>query len=230
MADNEHGGRDHEMLGLPEEDRRPWLEPVDETDEDSPASLGRLIGLALLLLALLAGGVWWMQGQQTHSVHDGELIAAAEGDYKIPPTSTGVMDFQGTGDASFQTSEGGEVRGKIDTSRAPEAPAGAGATGEADPMPAIPPAGGTPPAIQSPATGAATIQLGAYRSEALANRAWANMAKRFSFLSQVPHTIAVAQVGGGTVYRLHASAGSAARAADICSKMVAGGENCTLVR
>ncbi len=237
-----------DTLALEEEDRLPWLEAVDNTEDENAVSPGRLIGLVLGglgALALLVGAIWWMQSRGGASNGEGELIAAAEGDYKVAPADPGARTFQGEGDASFKTSQGGEVNGKIDPTKAPEAPATAGAAPAtasapaaksasatpADPK-AVVPGKGPPAAPAAPAVpaGTAMVQLGAFDSEAVANSAWANMSRRFAFLKGASHTVTAATVGGGTVYRLRASAGSAAQAADICARMSAAGENCMVVR
>lgn len=241
MSEQEQVGSD--TLALEEEDRLPWLEAVDASEDEAAVSPGRLIGLVLGglgALALLVGAIWWLQDRNS-APGEGELIAAADGDYKVAPTDPGAKQFQGEGDASFKTSQGGEVAGKIDLTKAPETPANAkGAAPGITVAPA--PAAGTkagatttpapplPAQAAAPAAGGAMVQLGAFNSEAVANKAWGDMAKRFNFLSNAKHSVTSATVGGGTVYRLRASVASTAQASDICSKMSAAGENCMVVR
>lgn len=78
--------------------------------------------------------------------------------------------------------------------------------------------------------GSATIQLGAFSSEAAATKAWTNLSKRFAYLSDLNRSVSPAKVGDGTVYRLRASAGTAANAANLCGKLRVAGENCVIVR
>lgn len=80
------------------------------------------------------------------------------------------------------------------------------------------------------AAGSATIQLGAFSSEAAATKAWTNLSKRFAYLADLNRSVSPAKVGDGTVYRLRASAGSAANAANLCGKLRVAGENCVIVR
>lgn len=242
MTDNDRVDSSNETLALEEEDRLPWLEPVNDVDEDNTVSPGRLIGLVLGglgALALLVGAIWWMQNRSNNPNGEGELIAAAEGDYKVAPTDSGAPEFKGTGDASYKTSEGGEVTGKIDQSKAPEAPAvakgGTVATppikvATADTKTSTETKPNTTPAVAPVAVGGAMVQLGAFNSEAIANKAWADMQRRYAFLKTANRTITSATVGGGTVYRLRASAPDAAAADNICSRMKAAGENCMVVR
>lgn len=231
-----------ETLALEEEDRLPWLEAVDASEDEAAVSPGRLIGLVLGglgALALLVGAIWWLQDRNS-APGEGELIAAADGDYKVAPTEAGAKQFQGEGDASYKTSQGGEVAGKIDLSKAPETPANAkasapgvaaapavkGKAGTETPPPALPAAA----SAAAPVAGGAMVQLGAFNSEAVANKAWGDMAKRFKFLSGAKHSVTAASVGGGTVYRLRASVANTAQASDICTKMAAVGQNCMVVR
>ncbi len=257
MNSYERGEAPTDTLALDDEDRLPWLEAVDNDDNETAVSPGRLIGLVLGglgALALLVGGIWWMQSRSAASNGEAELITAQAGDYKVAPADPGAKQFQGEGDASYKTSEGGEVDGKIDPTKAPETPATAAKADAPLVKPApgddvITPKAGAPKAAAAtapaakavataepatPATPAATgggvVQLGAFDSQAVANNAWKGMAKRFGFLSGASHTVTAATVGGGTVYRLRASVGSKAEAADICAKMSAAGQNCMVVR
>lgn len=242
MSEQEQVGTD--TLALEEEDRLPWLEAVDASEDEAAVSPGRLIGLVLgglAALALLVGAIWWLQ-DRNGAPGEGELIAAADGDYKVAPSEPGAKQFQGEGDASYKTSQGGEVAGKIDLTKAPETPANAKTAAPgigSGAAPAAPAKVGTtatpPPALPAQAaapaaTGGAMVQLGAFNSEAVANKAWADMAKRFGFLSGAKHNVTSATVGGGTVYRLRASVANTAQASDICTKMSAAGENCMVVR
>ncbi len=252
-------------LDLQDEDRLPWLEPVEDYDREPTVSPTNLLGLVLgglLLLGVIVGGIYWLQNRSGGS---GDLIAAQDGDYKVPPNESGAKTFDGTGDASFATSEGAEPNGKIDASKVAEEPAvakvdaaaptagtpgakiaeaqkAAAAKAAAAPkaaVPAGPAKAGTAPAAApkvatapaaAPASGSAMVQLGAFGSEATANGAWGGLTKRFSYLAGLSKTVVPAAVGGGTVYRLRASAGSAAQANDICTKLKAAGENCIVVK
>ena len=63
-------------LGLQEEDRLPWLEAVENDDEEEGLSASKLLGFllaALIALGLVIGGIWWLRGQQGPT-GDGTLI------------------------------------------------------------------------------------------------------------------------------------------------------------
>ena len=50
--------------GLADEDRLPWLEPVEDEHADEGVSVGRLIAglvVALVALGLVVGGVYWLK-------------------------------------------------------------------------------------------------------------------------------------------------------------------------
>ena len=227
------------------EDRLPWLEAADEDEAErgvSPAKLAALVLAALVALGIVIGGVWLLRSKTAPPARDPTLIAAQEGDYKVRPDAPGGMKVDGKGDSAFATSEGAEAKGHIDPAAQPEVPV----HGVKDPAPHAPaaakpastasiavaqPAGrleAKPPVAASGGSGTQMVQLGAFGSEAKANGAWATMARRFAYLSPLQHQVVAADVGGSTVYRLRAAAGS--QAGDICTKLRAAGENCLMVR
>lgn len=228
-------------LDLDDEDRLPWLEPaIDEEEERiSPLRLLGLILLGLLLIGAVVAGIWWVNNR--HGAGGaGELIAAPEGNYKIPANEADARKFEGEGDASFAASEGVARDGRIDPSRVPEAPITGTAPAPGNAKPSVAPKAGqsvsapvtdgtaekAAPASQAKAAGG-TIQLGAYGSASGAKDAWGRLSKRFAYLAPLVMTVEEAQVGGGTVYRLRASAG--AQAATICGRLKVAGESCLLV-
>jgi hypothetical protein len=237
---------DSTPLHFEEEERLPWLEPIDDEGE----STGRLVGLVLAGLAaigLLVGGLWWWQNNGGRA--RGELIAAPEGDYKgAPPREAGRFD--GDGNVAVAAAEGVRPVGTVDPNQLPEQPvppavasganrpaaSGSAATpprtASVPVRPAARPAA-TPPAAApatAPATGGGMVQLGAFASEATAARAFDSLKARFSWLAPVNRTIVAAQVNGRTVYRLQAAAGSASAAQTLCNRLRVAGENCILVR
>lgn len=236
----------HDPYALSDEDRLPWLEPVDEVDEveHGPALrwLGPLIGL-LAIVALAAGGVWWWQNREVEPSGSGELIAAPEGPYKVPAPEEGGMPIEGEGEMAFATSEGAQVQGSLDLSAVPEAP-----VERTPPAPVTTPApkssasasaavseGGqvvakappTPVAAEGPA--GATIQLGAFPSQDSARKSWDQMSKRFAYLAERSQSVLKADVNGRTFYRLRVATGSAAEARDLCARLRVAGENCLVV-
>lgn len=221
-----------EQMG--DEDRLPWLEAVEEEEREEGPSAAKMIAwivIGLLAIAVIVGGLFWA-GNRSQPGADGGLIAAPEGDYKVKPGDPGGMAVEGEGDTAFAASEGAEPRGQINTNAVPEAPV----TGQQPgPQPAAPqPKAQTPqprsaptpvPSQPAPATGA-TIQLGAFSSQAGANRAWTALSGRFRYLAPLSHSVVPVQTGGRTLYRLRASG---ADAASICRRLQVAGEDCSSV-
>lgn len=119
MAQDRDGG-----LGLDNEERLPWLEPVDDFDDGGQASPARLLVIVLgglLLIGAVLGGLWWYQNGGPRG--DGELILAEPGEYKTAPTADGAKVFEGEGDAAFAASEGVLPDGTVDPNRLAEEPA-----------------------------------------------------------------------------------------------------------
>jgi cell division protein FtsN len=116
------------MGGLADEDRLPWLEPVEEDYADQGVSAGRLIAgliVALAALGLIVGGVYWLKQRMSGGGStSGEpvTIAAQPGPIKVKPSEPGGMQVKGQGDSSYAASEGADPNAKIDLSAVPEAP------------------------------------------------------------------------------------------------------------
>ncbi len=236
------GGRDR--LDFEDEDRLPWLEPAVEEGEDDRISPLRLLGLILLGLVLIGAvvaGVWWAQNRNGNGgVDEGKIIPAPIDNYKIAANEADAKKFDGEGDASFAASEGVLRDGRIDPSRVPEAPITKTAPAPASAKPAVPakPAqsvtahvtdetSAKPAVAPKAASGGAMIQLGAYGSASGAKDAWTKLSKRFAYLAPLAMTVEPAEVGGGTVYRLRATAGG--QASTICGKLKVAGESCLVV-
>ncbi len=237
----------HDPYALSDEDRLPWLEPVDDVEEERAAPvrwLAPLLGL-LLLTALAVGGVWWWQNREVEPSGSGELIVAPEGPYKVKPPEEGGMKIEGQGDMAFATSEGAQVQGSLDLNAVPEAPverAPAAPKAAATPAPRasasaviIEEKGGTLVARAAPSqtvtesTPGATIQLGAFPSQESARKTWDSMAKRFAYLADRSQSIVKAEVNGRTFYRLRVGTGSPTEAKDVCARLRVAGENCLVV-
>jgi cell division septation protein DedD len=244
-----------------DEDRLPWLEPVDDYDDDEGISIGRLIGavvVGLVALGLVIGGIFWLRNRDT-ATGDGALIAAPEGPIKEKPDAPGGMQVDGAGDVAYDASVGKDVNSTIDLSALPEAPVTQGGAVKTAELPASTPAPApvpvpaakppvtktspaapakpvavpkpllpTPAPMQAagPPSGGA-IQLGAFSSAALANKAWGSLAGRFGFLSGLNHSVNSVTVGGKTLYRLRADAGGTA--SSTCAKLKVAGEACSVV-
>lgn len=236
--------------GRDDEDRLPWLEAVESDEEEEGLSASKLLSflaVAVIALGLVVGGVSWLRSQSAGPSGDGTLIAAQEGDYKVKPDEPGGMKVEGQGDASFAASEGAEANGKVDVAAKPEAavagtkiakapaapPVAAGAKAVTTPL--APPAGKLPAAPAAPVAtitpaGTSLIQLGAYGSQVGADQTWGQLSGTIPGLATMPKSVAAAAVGGSTVYRLRANAGTAAAATAMCAKVKAAGNPCMVVR
>jgi hypothetical protein len=221
--------------GIDENDRLPWLEAVEEDERDGP-SAGKLIAavvIGLVAIGLIVGGLFWIGSRSrgdTGAAGEPEVIAAPQGDYKVKPDSPGGMNVQGQGDSSFAATQGADPAGQINTNAVPETPVAKGQqpaqTAAAQPAAQPKPAEGKPatPAPAAPAAGGgATIQLGAFSSQASANSAWAALSKRFTYLAPLTHSVTPVTSGSKTLYRLRASGPDSA---GICGRLRVAGESC----
>lgn len=246
MGDYARGG-----LDLNDDDRLPWLEPADQDDGDPSLLSLKLIGLAvgaLVLLSAVIGGILLFQkrGDDNATLSDSQLIAAPQGDYKVPANEADAKKFAGEGDAAFAASEGVERAGRIDATRVSEVPVTGGATrspADTPKLAAAKPSGtltatvkdGTRTAADAKVSGAggkggaAMIQLGAYGSQSSAREAWGRLSKRFDYLAPLGTSVESVKVGETTLYRLRASAGSSAQAGTLCGKLRVAGESCLVV-
>jgi hypothetical protein len=232
------------QLDLEDEDRLPWLEPAGGDDEEEGVSPLKLLGFiiaGLALLGVIVGGIWWLQNRNVGLAGEGKLIAAPQDSYKIAANEADAKKFEGEGDASYAASEGVAREGHIDASRVPEAPITGTTPPASQPKPPVatrPSASvnapvtdetkvKAAPVVAKPAAGGAMIQLGAYASQSGAKDAWSKLSKRFAYLAPLGMAVEPAEVGGGTVYRLRATAGS--QASTICGKLKVAGESCLVV-
>ena len=213
----------NEGLDLEDPDRLPWLETADGYEYDdgsSPLKVAALVLGGLALLAAIVGGIYYMQRNQAGTPEgSGELIAAQEGDYKVRPEDAGGKKFEGEGDAAFAAASGKKTPSTVGSApantTAPVAAAAAAAAGNAD--------------DGKIAAGSAFVQLGAFGDVANATSTWADLSKRFGFLSGVKHRIAESTADGGRkVYRLQAVTANAGAAQQLCAKLKAAGENCLI--
>jgi cell division septation protein DedD len=132
--------------GRRQEERLPWLEPVEEEDDDSGSGIGHvilLVGIALLLIGAIAYGAYhFMEGGGDDVAGTGELIKAPAQPYREKPRNAGGMEVEGTGQLAYSASDGADIDSAIDLTALPEAPVtGPGSETGAD----IPMAVRTPP-------------------------------------------------------------------------------------
>ncbi len=166
------------------------------------------------------------------------MIAAPEGDYKVEPSDQGGMNVQGTGDTAYAASQGAQTKGNLNVDAVPEAPVTRAAPprprpqpqpkagAAAPPRPAPPPPARPAPPRPAPAASGPTIQLGAFSTQAGANGAWSELSRRFRYLAPLSHSVVAARVGSRTLYRLRASG---ANAGDVCRRLRAAQEDCSVV-
>ncbi len=221
-------------LHFDEEDRLPWLEPVeDEVHEGGNGwRLAGIVVAGLVFIGLVVGGMWWLQ---TGGRARGELIAAEAGPYKTAPKAEPGR-FEGEGAIAVAAADGVQPTAKLDPNRLPEQPVAPPVAGGPQPKAAAPaskalapPAAAVAPAPTA-AGGSAMVQLGAFSSAASAQQAWAALKSRFAYLEPVNSNIVTAESNGRTVYRLQAAAGSASAAQNLCNRLRVAGENCIPVR
>jgi cell division septation protein DedD len=225
-----------------DEDRLPWLEAVEEQDEREGPSVMKLIVAVLIGLAAIGGivgGIFWLMNREAAPTGEAELIKAPEGAYKVRPDDPGGMAVEGEGDTAFAASAGADPKGAIDPSRVPEAPVTkaqpqpqpqppVGAAKE-EPLlkaPAPSSAGSATPAPAPAEGGGATVQLGAFSSQASANNAWKALSGRFKYLAPLTQSVVPVTTGGKTLYRLRASGPGAA---SLCGRLRVAGESCVVV-
>lgn len=191
------------------EARQPWLEAVDEVEDRSAPSSFRLVAFILLgltALALLVGTIFWLR-DAGDAGGAAVLVQAPPGPYKIRPQDPGGMDVEGRGDTAFAASEGADPQGSIDVNAVPEAPVVAS----------------RPRAAARATTGPATIQLGAFSTEAAANSAWKALSGRFTYLAPLTSAVIPVTAEDKILYRLRASGDGAAA---LCGRLQVAGETC----
>jgi hypothetical protein len=210
-----------DRLAFDEDERLPWLESPDDDEAEDGVDSGKVIGLVLLGLAVLAvivGGVWWVTHQDTDPalIADGATIEAP-GPYKEKPADPGGKTFAGTGDSSFVVSEGQSRAARLGQSSAAPTPT---------PTP-------TPSASPKAATSAAPVemagvgvQVGAFSSQAGAEAGWGKLVQQYAPLKDLRHRVVEGRADIGTVYRLQAMAGDAAAAQALCRQLKAAGLAC----
>lgn len=224
------GGAERELAFETPDERLPWLESDDGDEETATYDTGRLVGLGLIMLVVLAvlvGAVWFVanRGSGSGPAPDGSLIAAPEGPYKERPASPGGKIFAGTGDTSYAVGEGQEIEGRLGAAAAPApvatTPAVApSATTSGEPSP-------TPSASAETALPAGTaVQVGAYSSRADAEAGWRRLTGQTEALSGVSYRIFTGRADIGTVHRLQAVGGSRAGAQALCTELKAAGIAC----
>lgn len=197
---------DSTPLHFEEEERLPWLEPIEDVEEHD-SSFGRLIGLVLTGLVgigLVVGGLWWWQNNGGRP--RGELIAAPEGNYRVPPPAEPGR-FDGDGNVAVAAAEGVETPGQVDPNQLPEAPVPPAVAGGVAAAPTVVAPASRPVTVAQPKGVVASAPVAAARPAAAAP---AMPAAR----PAVAPPVAAASGGGMIQLGAFASEATAARAWD----------------
>lgn len=214
--------------GVEDEDRLPWLEAVDETDDDngpSPLKLIAAVLIGLVAIGLVVGGIFWL-GNSDEGAGGPDVIAAPEGDYKVKPEEPGGMKVEGEGDTAFAASTGETPKGKLNVEALPEAPVTEAPQRTPTPSTKSVKASEAAPAAPAKAATGPTIQLGAFSTQSAANSAWKALSGRFKYLAPLSHSVIPVTVNGRTLYRLRASGPDAG---ELCGRLRVAGESCVTV-
>ena len=111
-----------DRLGPDDEDRLPWLEPVEEELEEGSVLTGRLmlwLIVAVAAIGLIVGAYFWVRSGDQSASGEGTLIEAPDSYYKERPSEEApVADDE----IVYSASKGNEVESMIDTSGAAETP------------------------------------------------------------------------------------------------------------
>lgn len=112
-------------LGTDDEDRLPWLEAVEEFEDEGTVDIGRLIAAliaALLAIGLIVGGIFWIRNRsETVAEGDGSIIKAPDVYYKERPQKPGGLASENADGSVYGASQGNEVASAIDLT-VPERP------------------------------------------------------------------------------------------------------------
>ena len=216
-------------LALDDEDMSlPWLESDDDEIDDQGAAGGRIAGFltgALLVLGLLVGGVWWLNGRaaQSELLADGSTIEAPSLPYKHAPEDPGGKTFAGTGDTSFAVSVGQTRPARLGHDEG--APKDGPEAGKAPEQNAAPSSSPEAP-VAAPEPKGVGVQVGAYSSRTAAEAGWLTLKQRSDVLSGYEHRIVEGRADIGTVYRLQAVTGDVSSAQALCGQLRATGLSC----
>jgi len=229
-ADEGRADPNEEEIVLADEDRLPWLEAVEEDEDEGGPSVAKLVAaivIGLVAIGVIVGGLYWL-GNRSAGGPDNQIITAEKGDYKQVPANPGGMNVSGEGSSSHVASEGGQPKANLNVGGANAAPAARPAPPAPAPQPAArpapaPAAPARPAPAPAPAASGPTIQLGAFSNPAAAENAWRALAGRFRYLAPLGHRVVAGQSAGRTVHRLFATG---ANARDVCNRLRAAGEAC----
>lgn len=212
-------------LALDPDERLPWLESADDEDDEGvvdTARLVRFVALGVALLALLVGGIWFVNRAKgpDAGLAEGAVIAAPTEPYKTEPADKGGKTFAGTGDSAFAVSEGKSPAAKLAGADKPVAA----------PSPAAATASPAATAAAADTAGGVGVQVGAYTSKAAAEAGWSRLASSHDVLKSAKHRVVEGSADIGTVYRLQAVTADLASANALCAALKGAGAACQVKR
>ncbi|HEY8591710.1 MAG TPA: SPOR domain-containing protein [Sphingomicrobium sp.] len=209
------------------DEQLPWLQPVDDEDEQRGLSARKMLAalaVVLLAVAIIAAAFFWIGRRDAPVSGAPELIRAPATPYKVKPPNPGGLDISGDSQTAFETSAGHDPDAQLDTSKLP-----AGTQVQPKEEPKTLPANETKkpgveekPALTATGGTGSVVQLGAFANRAQAERAWTALSSRFPTVAALNKMI-VPFPGG---IRLRAGAGSPGDARQVCATLKAAGENC----
>lgn len=214
---SEHSAYDDRQL--------PWLQAVDDEDEPRGVSGRKMLAALLMVLAaaaVVAATFFWLGRRDSEVLGPPQLIRAEAGPYKVKPSDPGGLDVAGESETAFETSAGEDKDSQLDLGAIADRPVAIppAPTAETPPVAAEP----KPPVAAPEPSGASgsVIQLGAFKNQAQAERAWTALSTRFPSVAAMGKL--VVPFSGGI--RLRAAAPSPAEARATCEALKAAGENC----
>jgi hypothetical protein len=214
------------------DDQLPWLQAVDDEDEQRGLSARKMLGalVVVLLAAMIVAATFFWIGRRDGAVTGApQLIKAPAAPYKIKPPNPGGLDISADSQTAFETSAGEDPDARLDTSKLPAGTVPAPPKQEAKTPATATPAEPKPPVAQiapepPKASGGSgsVVQLGAFANRTQAERAWTVLSGRFPNVAALNKMI-VPFAGG---IRLRGGAGSPGDAKQVCDTLKAAGENC----
>ncbi|SDC72515.1 Sporulation related domain-containing protein [Sphingomonas sp. YR710] len=183
-----------------DDDRLPWLEPVEEEIDEEGSGTGRIVAMivgGLLIIVMLVGGYLWLHGRsQMAASGDGSVIKAPDAYYKERPASPGGMDVGSGDEIVYSASKGNEVQSVIDVNGAAETPVNVDRKAPA-PVPAAsaPPAAILPPHAAPAAAPATDVAVSTKVAPPVAKPA----PPKPKPVTVAPEPVAVPPSGGSTV-------------------------------
>ena len=212
-------GESEAQLALDEADLRlPWLEAAEEDDDEGLdwSRVGKFAGFFVGFVLFGALAIWLLRDWQLAPPEgDGSVIAAPETPYKVRPENPGGKTFAGTGDTSYKIGEGIEREARIAQKQL---------------EPAAPAAKEAPAPAPKPQVAGVGVQVGAYSTEAAAQKGWQTLTQRYQRLGDFDRRIVEGRADIGTVFRLQAVTGSVSSANALCSELKANGIECQVKR